>query len=653
MAAVVPIGQQRPMLEYALAYAAIGWAVFPVHWVEQSVDKATGEITNRCSCKSASCDRSGKHPLTGRGFQDATTEPESIRGWWKTWPMANIGVSTGAQCWVLDIDFRSDKNGHLTVEALEREHGLLPETQTARSQSGGRHYFFAGDASVQCSKEKVGPGVDVRGTGGYIIVEPSRIDGTYAFDDWDVLAGERPNLAAAPGWLLDLVAGTPRAVNSAPIGERFAPPETLDDLRAALAWLDCSNYQSWIDIGHALKPLGDYGFWLWDEWSRPYPGYNFQQIRQKWHSFKPNNINYESIFARAAARGWQNPRSKGTSAPPPEPETGLLLDLGQLRAASGSVRWLIKHLLPADSVGVAFGASGTFKSFIALDMALHAAHGLAWCGKKTAKQGVVYVAGEGGAGLWNRIDAWHRVRGLGPPEHFRVCIHALLLDNAQHSTALRKEIEALPFVPGLIVVDTQSQTFAGDENSATEVAGYYRRLSADLRAPFGAAVLVIHHTGHAVMERPRGSSAILANVDVVFSLARESELGMSAVLEVRKQKDGDRLEPMAFELERVVLGHDEDGEEVSSLVASYRELVDIDALVATSGARESVYEKAVLGAFGTSKEQHEGVLRAAVYDAAGDEAGASAKRVAFHRVMRALQQKGRIEATAKGVWGLK
>ena len=41
MAAVVPIGQQRPMLEYALAYAAIGWAVFPVHWVDQSVDKAS------------------------------------------------------------------------------------------------------------------------------------------------------------------------------------------------------------------------------------------------------------------------------------------------------------------------------------------------------------------------------------------------------------------------------------------------------------------------------------------------------------------------------------------------------------------------------------------------------------------------------------
>lgn len=310
MASVVPLGQSQPMIEFALAYAAIGWAVFPVQWVEQSVDQQTGEIENRCSCRSSECERVGKHPLTHRGFQDATTSPEQIRAWWGKWPMANIGVATGDACWVLDIDLRADKNGHLTVEALEREHGLLPDTQIARSQAGGRHYFFAGSSIVQCSKEKLGPGVDVRGVGGYIIVEPSRISGTYAFEDWDVLAGELPHLAPAPAWLLELVTGVSHPRGSEPIGERHAPPETLDDLRSALAWLDCANYQSWIDVGLALKALGDNGFWLWDEWSRAYDGYNFQQIRQKWHSFKPTSINYESIFARASARGWQNPRSK-------------------------------------------------------------------------------------------------------------------------------------------------------------------------------------------------------------------------------------------------------------------------------------------------------------------------------------------------------
>lgn len=321
MANVVPIGQSRPMIEYALAYAALGWPVFPVQWVEQSVDNESGEVQNRCSCKSPTCDRAGKHPLTRGGFRDASSDAEQVRQWWSQWPMANIGVTTGPTCWVLDIDFRHGKDGHLTVEALERKHGLLPQTLSARSQGGGRHLFFRPAPGVGCSTERVGRGVDVRGRGGYIIVEPSRITGTYAFEDWDVLSGEPPELCDAPAWLLELVANKPDNAAAPAVPFRRVEPDTLDDLRSALSWLDCSNYQAWIDVGLALKPLGDNGFWLWDEWSRTYPGYNFQQIRQKWHSFKTNRIGHESIFSRAQARGWQNPRARAADPTPDEPAT--------------------------------------------------------------------------------------------------------------------------------------------------------------------------------------------------------------------------------------------------------------------------------------------------------------------------------------------
>ncbi len=321
MASVVPIGQPRPMIEYALAYAALGWPVFPVHWVDQTIDATTGEIVNRCSCKRPSCDRSGKHPLTGGGFHDATTDASQVRDWWARWPMANIGMATGAPCWVLDIDFRHGKDGHLTIEQLEREHGLLPQTLAARSGGGGRHLFFRPSLGVTCSTERVGRGVDVRGEGGYIIVEPSRVGGTYSFYDWDVLAGEPPEMVDAPAWLLSMVAGRPATASQAShvIAERYVSPETLDDLRSALAWLDCHNYKQWIEVGHALKALGDNGFWLWDEWSRGYPDYNFQQIRDKWHGFKPTRINYESIFSRAQSRGWQNPRARQA----PQPQAGV------------------------------------------------------------------------------------------------------------------------------------------------------------------------------------------------------------------------------------------------------------------------------------------------------------------------------------------
>ncbi|MBP7661590.1 MAG: bifunctional DNA primase/polymerase [Burkholderiaceae bacterium] len=311
---VVPIGQPGSMLDYALAYAAIGWPVFPVHSVDQSTNADTGEIVSRCSCGDAACDRVGKHPRTANGLKDATTSPDAIAAWWGRWPVANIAVATGAPCWVLDIDCKNGKRGDLVLEALERERGMLPATLQARSQSGGRHYFFRGLDSVVNSTDKLGQGVDVRGAGGYIIVEPSRISGTYAFEDWDALSGEAPELAQSPDWLLSAVIGPVFKIKADPIGKRVASPETLADLRSAVAWFDCGDYTTWIDVGMALRSLGDAGFWLWDEWSRPYPKYSAQQARKKWHSFNPTKIAYETIFKRAAILGWQNPNAKSATA---------------------------------------------------------------------------------------------------------------------------------------------------------------------------------------------------------------------------------------------------------------------------------------------------------------------------------------------------
>ena len=74
------------------------------------------------------------------------------------------------------------------------------------------------------------------------------------------------------------------------------------------------------------------------------------------------------------------------------------LRLDQLRDVAQQVRWTVKHTIPACSIGMLFGGSGTFKSFIALDAALHVVHGLPWMGRLTMRAPVIYIAAEGGAG---------------------------------------------------------------------------------------------------------------------------------------------------------------------------------------------------------------------------------------------------------------
>lgn len=243
-----------------------------------------------------------------------------------------------------------------------------------------------------------------------------------------------------------------------------------------------------------------------------------------------------------------------------------VLTLDELREQSQNTKWLVKHVVPTESVGLLFGASGTFKSFIAIDMALHIAHGLPWLGRKSKQGPVLIVAAEGGTGLWPRIVAWHRERRL-PWKDAPVYVVPMAVNLRDDAILVREAVAAaINVVPLLVVVDTLSQTFVGEENSAQEVGEYLRELGLQFRACWQCAVLVVHHSGHTATERPRGSSALRANVDFMFGVFRD-EKEMLATLECLKQKDGELIDKVSFALKVCELARDEDDEAITSLVA--------------------------------------------------------------------------------------
>ena len=143
------------------------------------------------------CEPGGKRPLTYNGFWEATTDMRRIKAWWDRWPAANVGVPTGKRSGllVLDIDLRD--GGPESLIALERENGPLPRTARARTGGGGVHVFFRypAEKEVRNSAGWLGPGLDVRGEGGYVVVPPSRTQGVY---EWM----ERAPLTEAV-WLLE------------------------------------------------------------------------------------------------------------------------------------------------------------------------------------------------------------------------------------------------------------------------------------------------------------------------------------------------------------------------------------------------------------------------------------------------------------------
>jgi KaiC/GvpD/RAD55 family RecA-like ATPase len=130
----------------ALYYAGLGWPVFPLVPGEKLplLSKARG----------------------GNGVLDATTDTETVTAWWTANPNANIGLATGrdADLYVVDID------DALGEEALLR-YGDLP--QTPESHTGkGRHLLFAYKGGRNTAG-RLGPKIDTRGEGGYIVAPPS------------------------------------------------------------------------------------------------------------------------------------------------------------------------------------------------------------------------------------------------------------------------------------------------------------------------------------------------------------------------------------------------------------------------------------------------------------------------------------------------
>ncbi len=89
------------------------------------------------------------------------------------------------------------------------------------------------------------------------------------------------------------------------------PPDTIQHLRSALLSMRADDYHLWINVGMALKRLGDVGRGLWLEWSltseKSQDTENPRDPAKTWEGFNPTSIDYRFIFAEAQRQGWVNP----------------------------------------------------------------------------------------------------------------------------------------------------------------------------------------------------------------------------------------------------------------------------------------------------------------------------------------------------------
>ena len=218
-------------------------------------------------------------------------------------------------------------------------------------------------------------------------------------------------------------------------------------------------------------------------------------------------------------------------------------------------------------MSVVYGPSNSGKTFWTLDLAYHIAIGAPWRGRRVVQAAVLYLAAEGGRGLINRVASLKLEHGVcDVPLAVKRAGLDLLHDQAdlQHIVDLAREVQAhKPDAPLLLVVDTLSRVMAGgDENSAADMTALIRNLDA-VRTATGAHIMTVHHTGKDAARGARGHSSLRAATDTEIEIMNED--GARAAV-VTKQRDHNGGETFAFELKPVSLGHDQDGDEVTSCV---------------------------------------------------------------------------------------
>ena len=264
----------EPVFErFALRYARQGFEVFPLA-------------------------PDSKKPTKGsHGLSDATSDTAQVEEWRREFPCANIGLRTGPGSGICAVDLDPLKGGFETERLLRSEGKTWPETPLQRTRSGGRHIILQYHPLLVTGSNRLGPGIDFRGAGGYIVAAPSVVEGKrYSWLCWPP-AGPAP----VPAWLVnDLAAEAAKKRADKPEAPQNNPvvlEPALERARKALCFIPSDDRDTWLTVGMALAgSFGDSAKGLWDEWSKQSSKFNAHEQVKAWRSFRGAGRTVGTIF---------------------------------------------------------------------------------------------------------------------------------------------------------------------------------------------------------------------------------------------------------------------------------------------------------------------------------------------------------------------
>lgn len=235
----------------------------------------------------------------------ASNDPETVERWWTKYPDANIGIATSKfkddkSLIVVDIDVKNGKSGYDTLSDLEIDGVSFPLTYSVKTPSGGEHLYYEAFSPVQSGTDKLGSGVDIKSSGGYVVAEGSITeDGEYTGNEEDIKA-----VSASVATRLPKVRKSRAAIPLAPDFDTKA-------LESARLWIQNQKPSiqgeggdEWaFKVVAKLKdrgvPQGEAYSLLWEDWNpRCEPPWSAEELRTKVlnaYKYGQNEIGCDSV----------------------------------------------------------------------------------------------------------------------------------------------------------------------------------------------------------------------------------------------------------------------------------------------------------------------------------------------------------------------
>lgn len=484
----------------------------------------------------------GKFPLDA-GWPTARPTADEVESMFAQ-HQGNIGITFPSDLFAVDIDCKNGTDGRAMITALEFHHGPLPPTLTQSTPSGGEHRIFRLPAGVNLSnKVSIVPGIDIRTAGGQVVVEPSMIDGKpYRWIDRNACIADIP-----PVWLDMLIAksATPQA-SATPSGDTRIPAgmrnPTLFQKAAAMGREGFSSDE----INNALRALNVRCC------NPPLDDSEIATIATSAGKYQANPEPWE-VFGHALL-------PSGVLIDPPR---RFKLKTAAEVVAQPPMKWSIRGVLPEQGLASVYGASGSGKTFLVMDMVLTLSAGRDWFGHRVARPlPVTYAALEGEAGISSRVKA-HKERYGDSVEVVHYLLQSFNLLNAADVGALAESIVSVGGAGGVVVLDTLNRAAPGADENDSRNMGQIIAAAKELQTLVGGVVLLVHHTGKDASKGLRGHSSLHAALDAAIEVIREGDRRSWRIGKVKDDADGVSYD---FRLDVVEVGIDEEGEPITSCV---------------------------------------------------------------------------------------